>query len=67
MRDRPGGKKVEEEEEEERVEDKKGNNGRGGWVCGWVEVLNMPLWSMKKRKEVSRERVIEMGGLSDYM
>lgn len=47
-----GRKEVEEVEEEERVEDKKGDNGReeededeGGW-----RFLNVPLWSMKRRK-----------------
>lgn len=43
------GKKVEEEEEEERVEDKKGNNGRGEWVEGWVEVSQYAI--MKHEKE----------------
>ena len=53
-----------------RVEDKKGDNGReeeDGYEGGW-RFLNMPLWSMKKRKsEIGRERereresVIEMG------
>lgn len=63
MADRAGRKEVEEEEEEERVEDKKGDNGReeeDGYEGGW-RFLNMPLWSMKKRKSVmGRERVIEM-------
>lgn len=27
----------------------------------------MPLWSIKKRKEVGREGLIEMGGGSEYM
>lgn len=49
MRDRPGGKKV-EEEEEKRVEDKKGNNGRGGWVKGWVEVSQYAIMEHKKEK-----------------
>lgn len=67
MRDRAGRKEVEvedEEEEEERVEDKKGDNGReeeDGYEGGW-RFLNMPLWSMRKRKsEMSIEGVIEMG------
>ncbi len=68
MRDRADRKEVEEEEEEEveeeeRVEDKEGDNGReeqDGYEGGW-RFLNMPLWSMKKRKsEMGRERVIEM-------
>lgn len=64
MRGRAGRKGVEEEEEEERVEDKKGDNGReeeDGYEGGW-RFLNMPLWSMKRRKsEMGTERVIEMG------
>lgn len=63
MRDGAGRRGV-EEEEEERVEDKKGDNGReeeDGDEGGW-RFLNVPLWSMKRRKsEMCRERVIEMG------
>lgn len=62
MRDRAGRKEVEvedeEEEEEERVEDKKGDNGReeeDGYEGGW-RFLNIPLWSMRKRKSEMSER-----------
>lgn len=51
----------EEEEEEERVEDKKGDGREEEDDGGW-RFLDMPLWSMKRRKsEMGSERVIEMG------
>lgn len=58
VRDGAGRKEMEVEEEveevqvEERVDDKKQDNGReeeDGYEGGW-RFLNMPLWSMKKRK-----------------
>lgn len=47
-----------------RVEDKKRDNGReeeDGYEGAWG-FLNMPLWSMRKRKsEMGREGLIDMG------
>lgn len=52
MRDWAGRKEVEVEEEEERVQDKKGvmEEKREGRHEGRWRFLNVPLWSMKRRK-----------------
>lgn len=59
----------EEVVEEERVEDKKRDNGReevAGYEGAWG-FLNMPLWSMRKRKsEMGRGGLIEMGDELEY-